>query len=336
MTELKPVHGGNLHAAIARFGGEAADWLDLSAALNPAPYPLPDIAPQLWHTLPQADNAFIAAASGYYAASKLLPVAGSQAAIQALPRLRERGTVAVAHPSYAEHGWRWARSGHSVTRYPHAELAAQAGEVDVLILCNPDNPSGQRWPQDQVLDMAAKQAARGGWLVVDEAFADVCAEVSVTSHAANIDGLIVLRSVGKFFGLAGLRLGFVAAQPAILQALDEELGPWTIPAAVMSLATAALTDGEWQAQARADLAARHARLCALLKEHGLPHDGCHLFAGGAHPHAAALQNHLAGQHIWCRLFTEPAARFRLGLPATERHWQSLAAALASFHPKDPL
>ena len=334
MSTLRPVHGGNVNAAVARFGGQPEQWLDLSAALNPAPYPLPAIDLRLWHTLPQADARFIAAACDYYDAANLLPVAGSQAAIQALPRLRATGSVAVGHPSYAEHGWRWARCGHTVTRYPHEALAAQAGCVDVLILCNPDNPSGQYWPQATVLDMAAKQAARGGWLVVDEAFADVAPALSVTSHTASTPGLIVLRSPGKFFGLAGLRLGFVAANVAILQALDEELGPWTIPAAVARMATAALEDRHWQAQARADLAARHARLCALLKQNSLPHDGCHLFAGGAHPHTAALQEHLAHRQIWCRLFTDPAPRFRLGLPDTETHWQRLAAALASFCPKD--
>lgn len=334
MNTLKPVHGGNLHTAIATYGGDAASWIDLSAALNPRPYPLPAIPRALWHTLPQPDAAFVASACACYGAANLLPVAGSQAAIQALPRLRPPGSVAVAHPSYGEHGWRWARQGHAVSRHAHANLGAQAGRVDVLILCNPDNPSGAHYPAASVLRWAQQQAARGGWLLVDEAFADVCPELSVTAHAGQLPGLIVLRSPGKFFGLAGLRLGFVAAEATILQQLDEELGPWTIPGAVQHLATAALCDTHWQQQARADLAARRARLAALLAANALPHAGCDLFAGGEYASAAALQRHLATQHIWCRLFSEPAPRFRLGLPADEAHWQRLAAALASFRDKD--
>lgn len=329
---LRPIHGGNLLQAVARFGGTPEQWLDLSAALNPQSYPAPATDPALWYTLPQPDAALHAAACAYYGAANLLPVAGSQAAIQALPRLRAPGSVAVAHPSYAEHGWRWARAGHQVSRHPHAELAAQAGQVDVLILCNPDNPSGQRWPQHAVLAMAAAQAARGGWLVVDEAFADVTPEQSVTAHAATQPGLVVLRSPGKFFGLAGLRLGFVAAAGDILQALDDELGPWTIPAPVAHIATAALADRSWQAEAQQQLTAGHARLMALLQAYSLPADGCLLFAGGAYEQAAALQQHLAQHRIWCRLFTDPQPRFRLGLPASEAHWQRLAAALASFAP----
>lgn len=334
MSTLKPVHGGNVHAAIARFGGEPQDWIDLSAALNPQPYPAADVAARLWHTLPQPDADFVAAACDYYEAANLLPVAGSQAAIQALPRLRGHSRVAVAHPSYAEHGWRWARQGHTVTRYPHAALAAQAGRVEVLILCNPDNPSGHHWSAADVLAMAQAQAAHGGWLIVDEAFADVAPALCVTAHAADIPGLIVLRSPGKFFGLAGLRLGFVAANPAILQALDEELGPWTIPAAVMHIARHALQDSAWQAQARRDLAHARQSLAALLAKHGLPHAGCDLFAGGEHPHAAALQQHLAQHHIWCRYFAEPSPRFRLGLPASDAHWQRLNTAIASFQTQD--
>jgi cobalamin biosynthetic protein CobC len=154
----------------------------------------------------------------------------------------------------------------------------------------------------------------------------------VTTHAATQPGLVVLRSPGKFFGLAGLRLGFVAAAGDILQALDDELGPWTIPAPVARIASTALADTAWQAAAQQQLAAGQARLVALLQAHGLPADGCHLFAGGASAHATALQQHLARHYIWCRLFTDPQPRFRLGLPASKAHWQRLAAALASFAP----
>ena len=217
----------------------------------------------LWHRLPEADPALALAAQAYYGAPLLLPVAGTQAAIQALPRLRAPSRITVAAPSYAEHAHHWSAHGHMMRQVPYDALAAAIEHSDVVVLCNPNNPTGATVPGEQLLDWAAQLARRGGWLVVDEAFADTAPANSVAASSA-MPGLIVLRSVGKFFGLAGARLGFVGAPPALLEALHEQLGPWTISAPAQQIGIAALRDRDWQQSTRLQLAASGDRLRQML------------------------------------------------------------------------
>ena len=324
----RPPHGGNLHAAIARFGGAPADWLDLSAALNPQPYPPPPLPDGLWQALPPPPSALLDAARSYYRTDALLASAGSQAAIHTLPRLRRASQVTLAAPMYAEHRWGWQAAGHRLCDCPHqAEALLHAADhSEVLVLCQPNNPGGECVEPEVLLACARRLAERGGWLLVDEAFIDATPEASVISQVHAHPNLIVLRSLGKFFGLAGLRLGMVAAHPAILAALDAALGPWTISAAAQHIARAALTDADWIAAARQRLPQDSARLAALLAEHGLASVGTALFRTCPHPHAEALHQALAAQRVWTRVL--PGA-LRFGLPGEEAQWQQLAQSLAA-------
>ncbi|MDP9107800.1 MAG: aminotransferase class I/II-fold pyridoxal phosphate-dependent enzyme, partial [Pseudomonadota bacterium] len=160
-------HGGNLNEAIARFGRARADWIDLSTGITPHPYPVPPLAADCWHRLPQPDPALLDAARAYYGAAQLLPVAGSQAAIQALPRLRTPCRVAIAAPAYAVHAHRWRQVGHQVTEVAYAELESALPQCDVMVVCNPNNPTGACVAPALLLAWAAQLARRGGWLVVD-------------------------------------------------------------------------------------------------------------------------------------------------------------------------
>jgi cobalamin biosynthetic protein CobC len=136
-------HGGNLRDAARRFG--RGDWLDLSTGLNPRWYPAPALADAVWHRLPESDPALAAAAADFYGAPlPLLPVAGTQAAIQALPRMRTASRVVVAAPSYAEHAHQWAQHGHAMCQTPHAQLGEALDRCDVMVVCNPNNPTGAR------------------------------------------------------------------------------------------------------------------------------------------------------------------------------------------------
>ena len=201
-------HGGNLRDAAHRFGRD--DWVDLSTGINPRWYPAPQVAGHAWHRLPEPDPALTAAAQAFYGAPRMLPVAGTQAAIQALPRLRPPSRVAVSAPSYAEHAHHWAGHGHTLALTPYEELGDAVARHDVVVIVNPNNPTGAVVPAAQLLQWADQLAARGGWLVVDEAFGDTAQENSVAADSGRA-GVIVVRSVGKVFGLAGSRLGFVAA-----------------------------------------------------------------------------------------------------------------------------
>ena len=317
-------HGGKLREAAQRYG--RSDWLDLSTGLNPNGYPAPALSIDAWHRLPEHDPALLESAQRYYRAPHMLAVAGTQAAIQALPRLRAPSRVVVASPSYAEHLHHWSQHGHQARAVPYSELGAALATADVLVVCNPNNPTGASVPRATLLQWAGTLAARGGWLVVDEAFADTDGVHSV-ADATQAPGLIVLRSVGKFFGLAGLRLGFVAAHAEILTPLADMLGPWAVSGPAQEVALAALEDSAWQRTTQEALQAAGARLRELLASHCIASHGTALFQWWPEPRAEEFHEHMAQRGIWVRLFREAARGIRLGLPPDEAGWQRLELAL---------
>jgi len=320
-------HGGNLRDAARHYGRD--DWIDLSTGINPRGYPAPALPADAWHRLPEPDPELVAAACAWYGAPALLPVAGTQAAIQALPRLRPPSTVTVSSPSYAEHAHAWGKHGHTLRLASYAALEAAVDDSDVVVVVNPNNPTGETVSPCVLLEWAAHLAARGGWLVVDEAFGDTAPGLSVARYADR-PGLIVLRSVGKFFGLAGLRLGFVGAHANTLAALAELLGPWTVSGPAQIVATAALRDGRWQRATQARLLEEGLRMRTLLGRHGIQATGTPLFHWWGEPQPEALHDHLARHGIWCRLFREAARGIRLGLPLEEDGWRRLETALHTW------
>jgi len=321
-------HGGNLREAQRHYGGE--DWIDLSTGINPIGYPAPPLPPDAWHRLPEADPALVEAACAYYGVRTMLPVAGTQAAIQALPRLRPPSRVAVAAPSYAEHAHHWGQHGHALRQIAYPMLEAAVGSSDVVVVCNPNNPTGEHVPPAVLLRWASELGARGGWLVVDEAFGDTAPELSVAAYAGQ-PGLVVLRSVGKFFGLAGLRLGFVAAEGSLLAALADVLGPWTISGPAQHVALAALRDTAWQQAAQERLTRDGARLRGLLATHGIQATGTPLFHWWAEPAPEDFHDHMARHAIWVRLFRQSARGIRLGLPALDTDWHRIEHALQEWN-----
>lgn len=317
-------HGGRLRAAAQRYGIPENEWLDLSTGINPDGWPAPAVPAEIWQRLPQDDDELNAAACNYYSATRLLAVSGSQAAIQALPSLRPPSRVVLAAPGYAEHAHAWQRCGHEVIGVSDEEILQ--ADADVVVIINPNNPTGKLFSRDALLKLHARLAARGGWLVVDEAFIDASPEHSLASVCPR-PGLIVLRSPGKFFGLAGARVGFVLAEENVLQPLAEWLGPWPIAAPSRHVATLALRDAAWQRATRETLPQAAQRLAELLRAHDLePSGGCTLFQWICREDAANLHQQLARQGVLTRLFGQPAS-LRLGLPRGAAQWARLADAL---------
>ncbi|WP_275957803.1 threonine-phosphate decarboxylase CobD [Rhabdochromatium marinum] len=324
-----------MRAAAMAVGRPLSDWLDLSTGIHPIGWPVPPVPPSCWQRLPEEEDGLEAAARDYYGCPTLLPVAGSQAAIQALPRLRECSRVALLAPGYGEHAAAWRGGGHqvrSIDALHRPAAVTQALEraldaVEVLVLIQPNNPTGLRCPPEQLLAWHQRLADRGGWLIVDEAFMDATPEQSLAQQSAR-PGLIVLRSLGKFFGLAGARVGFVLAEPALLARMRALLGPWTLSTPARWLAEQALRDRVWQQETRAGLSAAGARLAALLSRYHLPPSGgCGLFAWVRTERAPLLWQQLARQGILTRLFVEPPS-LRFGLPGDEAAWQRLEYALS--------
>src|SRR5271163_3198179 len=192
-------HGGRLREAARKFGIPVEEWVDLSTGINSCGWSVPSIPPSVWRRLPEVNDGLESAAKNYYRAEHILPVAGSQAAIQALPRLRRKSRVGLLAITYNEHSHAWQKAGHDVGYLSESDLSAGLPDVDVLVLCNPNNPTGFRLPPETLCQWSQLLASRGGWLVVDEAFVDCTPEISVTKKTG-LFGLIVLRSLGKFFG----------------------------------------------------------------------------------------------------------------------------------------
>lgn len=326
-------HGGRLREAATQYNIPLADWLDLSTGINPAPWPVPAIPATCWHRLPEAGDGLEAAAAAYYGNANLLPVAGSQAAIQVLPTLMQTAVVACISPIYSEHPQAWQRAGHRLRFLQNAMLPrALAAATPYVLLCNPNNPTADRHPHDIALDAAHQLKKRGGWLIVDEAFMDPTPEHSLTPLAGTSEApnLIVLRSIGKFFGLAGARVGFVFAAADLRERMQEAMGPWTISGPAREAARLALQDMAWQSAARSRLLAAGERLHQLLAPLGEVKSTA-LFATLTSPHTAELHESLARQGILTRHF-EQQPLLRFGLPGNEGDWQRLGSALADWKP----
>ncbi|HYF87338.1 threonine-phosphate decarboxylase CobD [Azospirillum sp.] len=330
----KLLHGGDLDGARAAFPSAPEPWVDLSTGINPWAYPLPPVPPQAWTRLPgraEEEALRVAAAACYGAPSAELVAAasGSQALIQLLPRLLPPGLVAVMEPTYAEHARCWTLAGHEVRGVDGVDGVGTSA-ADVLVVVNPNNPDGRLLPPERLLELAQAQAARGGWLVVDEAFADMEPEQSVARFAGR-PGLVVLRSFGKFFGLAGLRLGIALAPAGLAAALRDAVGPWAVSGPGLSIATAALGDGDWIAGTRGMLDDAMARLRRLLSGAGLTVvGGTALFCLVEDRRAPGLYRALGEAGILVRRFERRPDWLRFGLPGPEEAWQRLSVALDRY------
>ncbi len=332
---LAPIrHGGDLQTAVRRYGRPAAEWLDLSTGINPAGYPVPPIPADAWQRLPEDDDGLAEIAAHAFGAQQALPVAGSQAAIRTLPQLLGRGRVGVAALGYSEYAPAFAAAGHDVVLLGESDFAqpSLADGLDHLVVVNPNNPTGRLLSPQTLLGWHAALARHGGTLIVDEAFIDCTPGHSIAAHSG-APGLVVLRSLGKFYGLAGVRCGFVLGERTLLDALHERLGHWTVSGPARVIARAALADTGWQATNRERLAAWGERLSALLRRHGLAPVMQALFCWVPHEDANRLHDALARHGIWTRRFDAAGdcpPGLRLGLPPDTPHaWQRLEAALAA-------
>ncbi|MBC8519063.1 MAG: threonine-phosphate decarboxylase [Gammaproteobacteria bacterium] len=323
-----PQHGGNRRYWAERYGFHESEMVDLSTGINPHGWSVPAIPAEVWQRLPESDTDLLKIAADYYGTETLLPVAGSQAAIQTLPRLRTFSRVAVLDPSYSEHMRGWELAGHEVLKIGSDQIESLLPGLDVLVLVNPNNPTGELFSREELLRWHQQLADRGGWLVVDEAFMDATPEHSLCMLDRPRTGLIILRSLGKFFGLAGIRSGFVFATPIFLERMERLLGPWSLSHPAQWATKQVLCDHSWQSEMRDRLVVESGRLSELLRSAGLsPEGGSSLFQWLTTPQAAAITNSLAEQGVLIRLFKESSS-IRFGLPGSANEWERLESALS--------
>ena len=326
------IHGGGLDAAIAEFGGDRADWLDLSTGINPSPVALPALDPAVWAQLPDASlqaRCIDAARSAYGApeTAGIVAAPGSQALISLLPFLLPKAEVAVLEPTYGEHRASFATAGHSVRGI--GTIADLPDGASVAVVVNPNNPDGRRTERTTLLDLLAEMQRRGGLLVVDEAFADAAHDVSIADMAGE-PGLLVHRSFGKFYGLAGVRLGFALTTPALAESLARRLGPWAVGGPALAIGAAVLASETVRDGVAKALQAQAALRDDVLGSAGLRFVGeTPLFATVETPRAGALFEALCRRQILTRPFSHRPNWLRFGNPKDSAEAARLAGALAA-------
>jgi cobalamin biosynthetic protein CobC len=318
-------HGGNLDVAQARFGGRLEEWIDLSTGINRRPYPVPALGPRHWNALPSradVDSLHEAARQAYGTSASVLAVAGAQAAIQLLPHLAPPGRARILAPTYNEFAPVLTGVGWQVENV--SEIEALAG-ADLAVVVNPNNPDGRRHDPARLRALLSRVKR----LVVDESFADVVPQISLAAEAGRT-GLLLLRSFGKFYGLAGLRLGFVLGSAEDIAALAAMAGPWPVSGAAIEIGRKALLDRAWADATRARLESDAGRLDGLaMRVDWRLVGGTPLFRLYDVGDASAAQERLARARIWSRIFKDKANWLRLGLPGDETEWTRLAEVMSA-------
>ncbi|ARE82349.1 threonine-phosphate decarboxylase [Roseovarius mucosus] len=310
-------HGGGLDAARADYGGARADWLDLSTGINPLPYPVEITSPEAWTALPDraAQEALTTAARVFWQVpdgAAVLAAPGASAVIARLPGLRPPGSVHIPGPTYNEHAASFRAHGWQVMDTRNSDTP-----VDARVMVHPNNPTGQFYGA-QDLDAPLT--------VIDESFCDVAPDRSLV-RCATRPGVIVLKSFGKFWGLAGLRLGFAIGARAEVDQLADMLGPWPISGPALEIGARALNDPDWARETRVRLNEEAAHLDALMWRAGAEAvGGCALFRLYRVNSAQAWHERLAKHRILIRVFPYAEDLIRLGLPGPDG-WARLEAAL---------
>jgi cobalamin biosynthesis protein CobC len=326
-------HGGDLGAARRLFPGAPEPFIDLSTGINPNPYPIPKLPVEDFARLPDTDaiDALKVAAARYYGAPSPACIAtapGSQILLPVVAALAPPGRAAVMTPGYSEYARAATLAGRDVVRV--RDLAECSGAA-IVIVGNPNNPDGRLFGQRELLALATSLRRHNGLLVVDEAFMDAGPTGGSLASEVGYGNVVVLRSFGKFFGLAGLRLGFAVAAPPLVARLSATLGPWAVSGPAVAIGTKALADDVWIARTRERTAKSCQRLNTLFSDLDIAIvGGTTLFWLVRTPAASPLFRHLGQAGIWTRAFPEQADWLRFGLPADRGQWKRVEDALRSF------
>ncbi|AZO29617.1 threonine-phosphate decarboxylase CobD [Mesorhizobium sp. M1B.F.Ca.ET.045.04.1.1] len=326
-------HGGSLGRASALFPHAPRPFVDLSTGINPHSYPLFELPATALSRLPESERlrelAEIAARTyGAPSAAHVAAAPGTQILLPRVASLVRPGKALVLGPTYAEHARAAAIAGHAAAEVDDFDALADA---DLAVLVNPNNPDGRVVERDRLLDLAAQLRAKGGLLVVDEAFMDVGPTGQSLAGHVGQGGIVVLRSFGKFFGLAGVRLGFALADRLTVERLDAQLGPWAVAGPALEYGIRALADPKWLGDMRRRLAGDAERLDALLARFDVPvAGGTSLFRFLSFPDAPTLFAALGERGVLVRHFAARPHVLRIGLPGSEEEWQRLEGALAAW------
>ncbi|NQZ89261.1 MAG: aminotransferase class I/II-fold pyridoxal phosphate-dependent enzyme [Colwellia sp.] len=339
------IHGGQLNEIAELYSIPLKKWLDLSTGISPISYPIPNIPENIWQQLPQTSDGLIEAAKRYYCTENINATSGSQAVIARLPNLYLNYTnkspsqidVWLPEVGYKEHERSWCDAGFNIKHYNDLPSCEDLTLYSIVVVINPNNPTGELHQQRTLTDLLKKIEALSGWLVVDEAFMDVIQPNQSIIHLTENKHLFVLRSVGKFFGLAGIRIGFLSANQYWLEKLKAMASPWEVNGPAQFITEQALNNHQWQSRQQQTLITLSTQLEELLtttflkpfnKGEGIKISisGCGLFKTLIHPQATELFQSFCRQGLYVRLCDENNA-LRFGIP-NPKQYKILAKLLA--------
>ena len=328
-------HGGRLCVARSLFPNVPQPWIDLSTGINPSSYPAPRASARERSRLPEPTElakleAVAAAAFGVDDPARVVATAGTESALRLLPYLLKTASAVIAGPTYGSHADAWARAGIETNVVADSALVTQAAADTAMTVVNPNNPDGRVLSREQLQPLHDALQAHGGVLIVDEAFADLEPMHSVADMAgtARAPRMLVLRSFGKFYGLAGVRLGFVIASPVLATQLRRLLGDWPVSADALRAGLAAYTDEAWATKTRQRLHRAAQRLDKLLISGGMTIvGGTSLYRLARATNARARFTQLISHGILARPFDYDSTLLRFGLPLGATDWRRVANAL---------
>ncbi len=339
-------HGGGIIEVAKATGIPPKHWIDLSTGINPNGWPVPALPASTWQRLPESNDGLEQAIQQYYSPdiksrlTNFIITAGSQSAIQLLPQVFSKGTVWVPEEGYSEHPYWWDFFQHKVFLYSPNDLEQLLNQekgtplpFDTLLIINPNNPTTQTYKKIFLEKLLNIIKAEGKRLIIDEAFLDTQSEHSLLSHSNN-KHVVILRSLGKFFGLAGIRCGVLFSHASLLNTVQQHLGPWQVATPSRWVATQALNDTKWQEEAKVTLKNTSCRLEKILQQYLSSNDitslnrsdyFCSILFSNIEIQQT-IYHQLQTHAILVRLFHN-SPRLRIGLPKNEREWEKLTLAL---------
>lgn len=340
-------HGGQLNKVAKLYSIPPEQWLDLSTGISPISYPIPNIPQHIWQQLPQTSTGLHQAAKSYYQTENISVTSGSQAVIARLPSLylqtikkpAQQVEVWLPKVGYKEHEKSWRNADFTIKQYQQLPDKTQLAKNAVVVVINPNNPSGVLQQKQPLTELLKTIEQLSGWLIIDEAFMDVIKPNQSLIHLTHNKHLFVLRSFGKFFGLAGIRIGFLSAHQYWLDKLAQLSSPWEVNGPAQFIAEQALKDRNWQLKQQQALTKLAAKLELLLTEtfidcaksnslQKITVSGCDLFKTLIHPQATEIHQSLCQQGLYVRLCDEKNA-LRFGIPTHEQN--IILASLLAKH-----
>lgn len=335
VEQITMIHGGQLQEAKRQFPHVVTPWIDLSTGINPYAYSFSSILPERWAELPDMHDEenlrkIAAITYGVKDESYVAAAPGTQILISLLPYIFQAKQVCILCPTYMEHIKAWQHAGVNVKQVSSLEEFMHFGsqEQTIGVICNPNNPDGRLFSVEQIKEVVNSFGQFNNHLVVDEAFMDF--EGQGAGKLLPHSFLTILRSFGKTYGLAGVRLGFILSNPDYIQKIRQMLGPWAVGGAALQIGQQALQDHAWFLQSQQRLIHQVKQLDLIFLDNGCKViGGTHLFRLIEYVRAQELWFYLANRGIWVRKFDYNDQWLRFGL-SHHQEWDRVNKMIKSY------